>query len=84
MPTKETYRTEVMRNGVKALADIVYILNKSYLVPDDEIFIAFDKRHYDSIERSLREIGTSIEQVLKNYQDKDIRIVKMRVIPRRY
>ena len=79
--TGEMYRTEVIRDGIKALADIVYILNKSYLVPDDEIFIAFDKRHYDSIERSLREIGTSTEQVLKNYQDKDIRIVKMRVYP---
>lgn len=79
LSAEETYRSEIMRNGIKALADIVYILNKVYLVPDGEIFIAFDKRHYDSIEMSLREIGTSIEQVLKNYRDKDIKIVKMRV-----
>jgi len=75
------YRRMKAKSGVKALADLIYILNKSYNVEDDEVFVAFDGRHYEEIERGLGYIGLSVDAVRGAYADKDIRIVKIRLFP---
>jgi hypothetical protein len=78
---EDPYRKGIIKNGLKALADLIYIFNKAYGIKDSEIFIVFDKRHYDEIESSLNGINLCVEDVKKLYKDKEIKIIKIKIYP---
>jgi hypothetical protein len=78
---EDPYRKGILKNGLKALADIIYIFNKSYSIQDSEVFIVFEKRHYDYIEQGLKGINLNLDEVKKLYKDKEIKIIKIKIYP---
>ena len=78
---EDPYRKGILKNGLKALADIIYIFNKSYSIQDSEVFIVFEKRHYDYIEQNLKGINLNLDEIKKLYKDKEIKIIKIKIYP---
>ena len=78
---EDPYRKGILKNGLKALADIIYIFNKSYSIQDSEVFIVFEKRHYDYIEQGLKGINLNLDEIKKLYKDKEIKIIKIKIYP---
>lgn len=71
------YKERIIKDGLKALSDIIYILNKSYNTEDPEIYVLFDSRHYEEIERGLKGINLDIEKIKDSYYGKNIKIIKI-------
>lgn len=75
----------VIKKSIKSLADLIYILNKSYFLDvERDIFVIFDKAHLEEIERDLSAINVTVEDVKSLYKDKEINIVKLNIRPIRY
>lgn len=76
----DAYKSELIKRGLKSLADLVYIFNKSYLIDGDAIYFIFDKRHFDEIDKNLKGIDISIDHV-KSLYSKNINILKLEIYP---
>jgi hypothetical protein len=67
-----------VRKALKSLADIIYILNKVYLLNTDKvIFIVFDDAHISEIEQYLSQFGLTLRDIISTYDDKRIKVVRI-------
>lgn len=73
-------KNELIRKGIKSLADLIYILNKSTMVDDHVVHIVFDSKHLQEIENGLQNIMVGITDILALY-DKEIKIIKLKIDP---
>ncbi len=83
----EVYSDLELKSTVKALADLIYILNKAEFLLDyasendsKTIYIVFDKEHYNSIEKHLKSRKIKIQDILELYRH-EIRLVKIEPEP---
>ncbi|MEM3291089.1 MAG: hypothetical protein QW046_06185 [Candidatus Micrarchaeaceae archaeon] len=74
-----------IKESMKSLADLIYIMNKSYLFSDEkELFIIFDKVQLETIERNLSAVNISLDDVKSLFDNIDIRLVKLNLRSIRY
>ena len=83
----ELYNNLELKSTVKALADLIYILDKAeflqeYMLENNikTVYILFDKDHYNSIEKHLRAHNIKIQDVLELYRQ-EIKLVKIETEP---
>ena len=69
---------EKFRKGIKALADIIYILNKAYYIEDSTVHFIFDSKHINEINQDLNGIGIGLNDILSLYE-KEIKIIKLKI-----
>ncbi len=83
----EVYNELELKSTIKALADLIYILNKpeffldyASLNDNKTIYIVFDKEHYESIEKHLKSQNIKIQDILQLYRQ-EIKLVKIKPEP---
>ena len=83
----EIYYDLELRSSIKALADIIYILNKVQFLKDyisknkiGNAYIVFDKKHYDLIENHLKSQNIKIQEIIKLYRQ-EMKIIKIEAKP---
>ena len=71
----EIYYYLELGNSIKALADIIYILNKvkflkGYISKNSigNVYIVFDKKHYILIEKHLKSQRIKIQEIIELYR----------------
>jgi hypothetical protein len=74
-----------IKKSLKSLADLIYILNKSYLFSSEgELFVIFDKVQLEEIERNLEAVNISLEDVKSLFDNIEIRFVRLNIRSIRY
>ena len=83
----EVYNGLELKSTIKALADVIYILNKAEFLLDyasendsNTIYMLFDKEHYNSIEKYLKSQNIKIQDILELYRH-EIKLVKIEPEP---
>ena len=74
-----------IKKSIKSLADLIYIMNKSYFFGGEkELFIIFDKVQLEEIERNLKAVNISLDDVKSLFDNIEIRFVRLNIRSIRY